>query len=65
MDSETVTETYTLSEFRAAQVLYGRYYTGDIHQAADEIILLAEKIKAERATAAMQHGQGTWISKAI
>jgi len=30
---------------------------GDYHKAADDIILLAEKIKAERATVAMTSGE--------
>ena len=46
--------TITLAEIEAARLLYGRYFTGDIHKAADEIILLAEQIKSSRAVAAMQ-----------
>ena len=48
----------TFSELRAYHLIYRDY--GDthhdastVHQAADKIILLAEKIKAERITSAM------------
>jgi len=46
---------YTLSEVRAAQILMESGYTrsSNIHEAANELILLAEKIKAERVVCLM------------
>lgn len=46
-------EIYTRSEFYALNILYGKYSNENPHKAANEIIELAERIKAERAVAAM------------
>ena len=54
--------TIVLSELTAYRLLYGKYGKGgstnqspdDITDAANEIILLAERIKADRAVVAMQ-----------
>jgi hypothetical protein len=49
---------YTVSEIVAYQLLHRSYGSTtdeiDIHGAADQIILLSEKIKAERAILAME-----------
>lgn len=50
---------FTMSELKAHRLLTQRHFlttdisAQDIREAADEIILLAEKIKAERLSAAM------------
>ena len=52
---------FTHAEIKASLLLYGKYGKGgstnsdpnDIHKAANEIIALAEQIKAERAVAGM------------
>ena len=49
--------TYTESEIRAHGLLHHGAFTTDIidyHQAANELIELAERIKSERAIAAME-----------
>lgn len=48
------TEVFTHSEFTALHLLYGPYSGTSPHKAANEIIELAGRIKAERAVAAMQ-----------
>ena len=52
-------ESVTWSEIVAYQMIYGRFYStahgsAAYHAAADQIIVLAEKIKAERAVIAMR-----------
>lgn len=47
-------EIYTRSEFRALNILYGQYSNKNPHKAANEVIELAERIKAERAVAVMK-----------
>ena len=48
-----IIEVYTRSELHALSILYGPCSDKDPHRAANEIIVLAECIKAERAIAAM------------
>lgn len=54
-----MTEIYTKSEFTAYQLL-SRFYNlteiTDMHEAGNRIIILAEKIKAERAVLAINKG---------
>ena len=48
-------EIYVASEFEALHLLFGKYGTDmSAHEAGNKIIELAERIKAERAVAAMQ-----------
>jgi len=60
-----MTNTFTMSEIKASMLIYGKYGKGastnsnpnDIHAAANEIIALAEQIKAERSVAGMDGGR--------
>jgi len=58
------TETMTFSEIAAYQLLYGGCMSSadgpqKIHEAGNRIIAWAERIKAERAVAAMQREEAT------
>ncbi len=44
---------YTVSELRAVTLLHGQWSDVDPHEAGNQIIELAERIKSERAIAAM------------
>jgi hypothetical protein len=55
---ENKMETITFAEIAAYQLLYGsnmitKTEAQDFHNAGDKIIMMAEKIKAERAVVAM------------
>jgi len=49
-------DTITYGELKALRILYGTYSDKSPHEAANEIIQLAERIKAERAVIAMEGG---------
>ncbi len=47
-------DNITFGELQALSILYGVYSNKSAHEAANEIIQLAERIKAERAVIAME-----------
>jgi hypothetical protein len=59
MNDNTIMNTFTVHEIIAYQLLHNSdsydNSNPDFHKAGDDIILLAEKIKAERAICAMQN----------